>query len=310
MFKYLLFILCVICCTSCYQFRYTHHQPMSVFTDKPSKIAWQKDTFVTKRNKTVVFANFNKPQDTLYSLVDSIKHAYLIKNIGTKFNWYGNPFTRCTDSNSANYLNRIYKYPAIITLLPNGTIANKKVFKPAKKGSLFLNIDMPYCNNLAMQTTKVGYQNMSGFIGYALGASYYTTPKNYWSGEFVFLGTAPLPFGPISFQGEFTRLYQQQMSVLYNVQKHNLHLGVGAVLAKNNWLYGSRTLGGGQGNIPTESYSNISAGLAASIKYSYLHGCFFAMQYKPTVLIVQPKTVLAYQHSISIGIGYRIKLKQ
>jgi hypothetical protein len=290
--------------------RYTHHQPIKVFTAQPSIIIFNQDTFITHRNKTHIYANYNRAQDSLLCINDSFSKFITVKNIGTKYNWGGNVFRRSKDSNSNNYLNRIYKYPDYITILPNGNTVNKKVHSPTKSGTLFLNFGMPFGNHAKVQTTAVGAQQAFGFIGYALGISYYTKPNTYWCSDIALVGTSPFPFGAFDFEGEFTRLFQKQFSILYNVQKNNLHFGFGGMVVQNNWIQSSRTLGGAQGNIPFQQNKNISIGIASSIKYNFAHACFIGLQYKPTFIMVHPSANFAYQHAISICAEFTVRPKR
>ncbi|MES2431105.1 MAG: hypothetical protein V4556_09215 [Bacteroidota bacterium] len=180
-----------------------------------------------------------------------------------------------------------------------------------KKGEFLLKLSLPWVNNFCLKPQNENYKVNTGFVGFAAGLDYYHTQKQFLNvtGSTATNFFIPVP-APAHFEGVHTFINSSSIAVSNNHKLKRISLGYGISYSNNVWdlqYSGSRedTLAFNE-RPRRKSYSTL--GFMFPAHYQIKKSLYAGIIYRPTFFRFNTSEKFAYEHLISIDIGWRIRL--
>ncbi|HAH58102.1 MAG: hypothetical protein KUL83_10595 [Lentimicrobium sp.] len=177
-----------------------------------------------------------------------------------------------------------------------------------KPGRLYLNLEFPYANHFSLRPAGETRQQTFGFMGVFAGAGFMTSATTFIEGGVGAAMDFMLPFpAAVDYWGPYTASTTSWAHLLAGRQYKRFTLGMGAHFTGNHWGYHS---GSGGYEIEDQQFDKnfYYNGLGPIFKTTFTprRNFYLSLLYKP--VIFRFKAPGSYEHFISFGIGWQIKL--
>jgi hypothetical protein len=182
-----------------------------------------------------------------------------------------------------------------------------------RKGQIFLNVSLPWVNSFYLKPDKENYKSNTGFWGIAIGLDYYHHRQQLFnltaSGVMDFF--IPFP-AVVDFIGLNELMSSSYIGFSNNHKLRNFSMGYGLSYTSNTWnlrYFGSQPDTLAIDKQPRKKSSN-AIGFIFPIYYQLGHNFYAGVIYRPTIYRFSTSNHFAYEHLISIDIGWKIRLKK
>jgi hypothetical protein len=177
------------------------------------------------------------------------------------------------------------------------------------KGQINLSLALPHINSFYLKPEGETAKSNSGFWGFSAGLEYYHKDNRYvrLTSNAVTDFFVPIP-AAVDRSGEYESMSSIYFSLTNNHQVNCFHFGYGINYSINSWELNY--------NDPSEPIKepiikiSKSFGLTFTGYYQLTKTFLVGVIYRPTLLIISPKTEFNYEHLISLEFGWRIPLKK
>jgi hypothetical protein len=180
-----------------------------------------------------------------------------------------------------------------------------------KTGQIEIMVSIPYVNNFYSIPEGESAKWGTGFWGISGGLGYQYNPNKF--GSFTLSSQIqygiPIPMGIDYEDGTLEDQYSTNLSITDNYQFNRWTFGYGLSYSRNSW----RIRYFGEDYIPplqvSRHVSNQSIGLNFATYYNVYKNFNVGIVYRPQFLTIDPTTKLNYQHSISLDIAWKWRIK-
>jgi hypothetical protein len=177
---------------------------------------------------------------------------------------------------------------------------------PTEAGQTNLVLSLPYVNNFHLKPAGEPVKVNTGFWGISAGVDRYYKKSRYLN---VSLHAAsdifvPVP-APVRIEGESERMTTTYVTVTDNFRAGRFSFGYGASVARNNWRLSDTY--DSTGTIARHQAS-LSLGVALTAYHQLGERLFVGLIYRPTLVKLHPRRVVAYEHLISLDLQCKIKV--
>jgi len=252
---------------------------------------YKKDLWIPQQySKTIKVQKSKEPLHICFISNDSLEKEYVLISKSIKPN-YEDPIP--TES---------YSYPNRFKLLSQDTIVTKTgSFVRPKKGSVYLNVSVPFGNFYEFAPDNHHKISKGGFLGISLGIDYYHSPKQFlnlsYNSIIDFLAPIPAPVDYENVDAE-TFLWSNNFSLSNNHRLNRFTLGYGFSFATNHY------------NLPNaDPAKHYAIGNVFSTYYQFSKSFHLGVIYRPTYYRPQLLDKFQYEHAISIDLMWKIRLK-
>lgn len=289
---------------SCATMLNPHTKEVNIYTTKPSKIVFKKDTIYTADNRAYILPERGK-KPVAFQVIknDSVRTITLRAKNSLAF--YANIYNYGIGL-IADWKNpKRYTYSTRVFLDSDENKDSYYRYNQLKKKSAFyLHLSIPYGNLMYFKPEDYGQQFSGGFFGLSVGLDYYHKEKQYFSITASAATDYPVPFpAPVDDEGT-----SESMSTFY-VSFSNNHLikhftfGYGLSVARNSW-----------GIYPPYSSSdealvirNSAGGFIFSMYAKPGPRLNIGIIYRPTFYQFDTRQV-EYEHLFSLDLAWKIRL--
>ncbi len=175
-----------------------------------------------------------------------------------------------------------------------------------QEGDVRLAIKLPHFNTLAFTPDKKFRDVEYGFNGYGLGLEYSYRDRKFIaiSGSFVMTFEW---FVPVPLDVEYNKiLLSSYFNITDNMILRNFTIGYGINYSANTWKEWTRTVIGKLTD--SKSFTNNNLGLTLNAYFRAGKTLHLGLIYQPSLLKLNNKPELIYEHSISAGVVWRFKI--
>ena len=278
---------------------------MTVKTTQAATIIYKTDTLSTVKNKVIIPLERSLRAVTLNTVSDSTEGVVTI-NAHNSFAYYYNIINlgigMLVDRNSP----KRYGYPLEIKINPaDSTTRIYSAIKPTKKGNLFVHVSLPYVNNFYFKP-DAGSKHSTGFMGISGGLDYYYRNERYVNLSVSTMMDFFIPFPvPVDYDGgQYDFLSTNCLSLSNNRRIKRFTYGYGLSYVRNNWRF--RDYDNHENDLE-ESYN--AFGLVFPMYYQLGKSFHIGMIYRPTFYRPGLEKNFNYEHTISIDLAWKIKVK-
>lgn len=193
---------------------------------------------------------------------------------------------------------------------PNETKCNTRAEQDSTKGLILIHLSFPYINNFHFSPVNEGTKKNTGFMGYSVGLDYFYKVNQYVSLSFSQIQDFYLPIAFVDKGDEYELMSSYIFNLTNNYQVNRFSFGYGIVFSKNRWEL--RNLSWDENSSTREPLKkdNNVFGLSFSTYYQLTQSFHFGLIYRPTFLRINNEPMLNYEHTISIDIAWKIRLKK
>lgn len=237
----------------------------------------------------------------LYTIETSLSNQYKYLNL---FIWPGY-FIDLTNDKRFTYGEEIF-LDTNNYIIPN----LKQAYKP-KKGQIFCTLSLPWLNNFLIKPQYEDPRLNTGFIGFSTGISYYRNNKTFLSIDFTTITDFFMPFpAPIRKSDGYEQISSTYISISENRTLKKFNFGYGLAYSINKWNKYFEDTNQVEQIAYTINTKSQSFGLIFSSYYNF--GRFFSIgiKYKPDLYRIYPVAKFEYEHSISIDLLWRFRIKK
>jgi len=205
--------------------------------------------------------------------------------------------------------NQYGKQESLLTT-PNETECKARVEQDSTKGQILIHLSFPYINNFHFSPDNEGTKNNTGFMGYSVGLDYFYKVNRYVNFSFSQIQYFYLPIAFVDKGDEYELMSSYIFNLTNNYQVNRFSVGYGIVFSKNSWELRNRSW---DENSPTRKpvkKDNNTFGLSFSTYYQLTQSFHLGLIYRPTFLRVNSDPMFKYEHTISIDIAWKIRIKK
>lgn len=196
----------------------------------------------------------------------------------------------------------------------NLLLAQKRI-QPFKNGDLRLDLKLPHLNYLALNPDREFRDSEFGFNGYGIGAEYSYGDNKFVEASSSFAMTFEFPF-PAPVDAEYNKiLYSFYFNVTDNIIKNRFTFGYGLNYSLNTWKEWTRDFDNWEGDImkyglitSSKVHTNRNLGVHFNSFYRLGKTIHLGLIYQPSLLNLNGRPKLIYEHLISLEVNWRIKL--
>lgn len=322
----LIYILVLITCGSCATVFNKKYYPIHIYSNIDSAQIQIRDNIISLPAKVKIQRSKKNLKITL-TRNDTIVKTFTVKSSPDPVSAYGNlgwmylfPVGYLIDYST----NKGFYYGKIIYLNSKDTsvfirppfLENyHKYFSksfPTHEGQLNLLLSLPHINSYHQRPNEEGLKVNTGFGGFSIGTEYYYK-RNKHINLVLSATTDWMPILPVIFQ-DFSGYYEVLNSAFINVTDNfrfgRNSFGYGINYSVNVWEleYEDRFNPPPQTRESTQKI-NKSFGVTMNFYHQFTNKFHTGLMYKPSFLMVYPKTSLEYEHLISIDFMWKLKLK-
>lgn len=286
---------------------------ITVYTTKPSKIVYNRDTINTTKNKAKLRVRRQKKVLKIVAITDSLTKTIEIKPRKSSMFWCNIPCNYGIGMLVDKKNKKQYSYPSKIYINSADTIASYfKYGQSNNKGEVYLHLSLPHINSFLLHPKNEPTKTNTGFWGFTIGLDYYHS-KN----QFLSLGISgvadfflPIP-APVDISGEYEVMSSRYISLSNNHKLRRFVLGYGISYAQNTWdyrFYDEIDL------LPPKrepvKKSHNALGLIFPAYYQLGQHFNIGVVYRPTFFNFNGANKFQYEHLISIDFSWKIRLKK
>lgn len=189
--------------------------------------------------------------------------------------------------------------------------SNHNQLELSKVGEMEIMFSFPYVNHFYIKPKDEGVKSQMGFWGISVGIGYQYAEKSFAnvvvSGQLN--AELPIPVARDYENGVKEFQYSSNISLMNNHQIKKWIVSYGISFSQQNWhinYYGDFY------NPPTDvnrSYTTNSLGVNVGTYFCIFKNFNVGILYRPNFLMLKPETKWHYQHSISLDIAFRFRIK-
>jgi len=307
------FVLTISSCATVFN---SKTKKIDITTTKPAKIILNKDTLSIVKNRATIHVPRQKEPLKIEIINDSISKtininsknsfAYWLNAYPTPMFWTGFLIDKKNPKR--------YTFPSRIYINMLDSSNKYLLFDPRdRKGQLFLNVSFPWVNNFYLKPDNENYKSNTGFWGIAFGLDYYHNRQQFLnlsaSGVMDFF--IPFP-AAVDFRGLNELMSSSYVGLSNNHKIRNFSFGYGLSYTSNTWNL--RYFGSQPDTLSTDKQprkkSGSAMGFICPIYYQLGHNFYAGVIYRPTIFRPSTSRQFAYEHLISINIGWKMRLKK
>ncbi|MDX9907867.1 MAG: hypothetical protein RBS23_00255 [Mariniphaga sp.] len=177
-----------------------------------------------------------------------------------------------------------------------------------KAGRLYLNLELPYANHFSLRPSGETRQQTFGFMGVFLGAGYMTSATAFIEGGIGAAMDFMLPFpAAVDYWGPYTSSSTSWAHILAGRHYKRFSAGMGVHFTGNHWGYHNGM--GGYDDEDTRPDKNLYYnGMGPIFKTTFTprRNFYLSLLYKPVIFRFEAPN--SYEHFLSLGMGWQIKL--
>ena len=307
------FVLAISSCATVFN---SPTKQIAINTTSPAQVIYNNDTLSTINNRAIIQVPRQKESLIIKIIGDSISKTININSKNSFAYWlnaYPTPMFWTGFSIDKKNPKR-YTFPGRVYI--NTSDSSGKYLRydhRDKKGQIFLNVSFPWVNSFCLKPDNENYKSNTGFWGLALGLDYYHSKH-----QFLTLTTSAVTdfFVPVPAAVDYKGLYEIMSSTYIGLSNNhkirNFSLGYGLSIAHNTWnlhYSGSRSDTLTIDKQPRKR-SGSAIGFIFPVYYQLGQNFYAGVIYRPTVFRFSTSSQFAYEHLISIDIGWKIRLKK
>lgn len=289
------------------------HKNITIYTDIPSAIVYEKDTIITEKNKAILNVERSKEPLSLTAISDSLSKTLSVESRNSTEYWmnivsnFG--IGMLVDQNNP----KRYTYPSKIYINSDDKdIISFKRPPIDRNKSLYLHISLPWINSFHLNPHGEDTKTNIGFWGLALGLDYWYSSTSYLSGiaSWNLDIAVPVP-AVIDYSGEHDFMSSRYIGVTHNHNIKRWTLGYGVVYAENEWEHRYYEDFGPPPPVraPVKKRHN-TFGCVFPIYYRLTNHVNLGVLYRPTLLKSNSESKSPYEHLISIDLAWKIRVKK
>jgi len=299
--------------TSCATVFNQPYKNVTIYTTKPSKVVYKRDTVDTKNNKAHLLVLRDKENLSIVAITDSITKTIDVKSKNSFWYWVNIPYTAGIGMLIDRENPERYSYPKRIYINSTDTINKYYSYSQSdNKGELHLHLSLPHFNFFNL--TPEGEKNKTGasFWGLTVGLDYYHK-KN----QFVNLGTSyafglPFPFpAAVDFEGERELMSSWYINLSNNHRLGRFIVGYGLSFGRNIWDFGYYSW---KDDLPPTkdpvTKSHYAFGLMLPAYFQLSEHFYIGVVYRPTFFRPNLTDKFVYEHLISIDFAWKIRIRK
>jgi hypothetical protein len=302
---YLLLTIGCLCC-SCATLFNSRREPLTVQTDTPARIVFEKDTFQTVKNRVRLNPVRSKQPLKLTLLRDSFKKELSIPAINS-FAYSSNYWNYGVGYLLERKSPKRYGYPVVI--YADAAKKENNLRKP-EKGSLFIHFSLPHVNAFQLSPDHESTKSNIGFGGLSGGLDYYYRKNRFisFSGSAVADFFIPVP-ATVDFSGPRELMTSRYLSLSNNHRIGRFSFGYGLSLGENTWdyQYHDRFDPPPPVRDPVKR-SNTALGLVFPGYYQLGNSFNLGLIYRPSFLRFGGVKSFQYEHLISLDFAWKVRL--
>lgn len=276
------------------------------------------DTITLKRSKNDINLTFSGDSiEREYTIKSSPNTAFLVYNIlwnyaapiayiidltTPKRFYYGDEFFFDTNDTSSVIIPEYRKSYEDYFLKPY----------PTKRNEFNVFVSLPHINSFHMKPEGEGLKTNTGFWGLTLGLEYFYKENKYISinANRVSDFFVPIPASP-GIEGFYEAMNSTYISISDNLKFNRFTIGYGFCYAINLW----EIRDDGYMDTDDEPFENISkshitTGLLISSYHRILEDLYLGVIFRPTFLKLKNPNEFAYEHLISISLGWKFRINK
>jgi hypothetical protein len=291
---------------------------VNIYTSAPAKVTTRGRTLTTLNNEVQIKIPRSGSPAIIKVSSDSIQRNIVLSPINS-FAWYTNIYfnwgigmlVEAKKPLRYTYPRHVYINMADTTSSYHRYIPKQNRYRPAyNKGELHLALSLPYGNIFLLKPNQEPVKTSGGFFGAGIGLDYYHRNNQFINVSATAVSDFPIPFpAPLDRRGEYETMASAYFSISNNHDVRRFSLGYGVTYAFNTWAHNN---GGGlvvspPSHEPVRKSQNAWGLLLSS--YYHITPVFSAgITYRPTLLRPSADHPFEYEHLISIGCSWKIKL--
>jgi hypothetical protein len=306
----LLVLLHLILLNSCATIMNDRHTTTTLYTNSPTKVVVNQDTFSTVNNQLPLSLLRGKKPVSILIITDSAEKVHSI-NSKNSFAYYGNIICNYgvgmfIDRNNP----KRYTYPRRVYLNVSDTLNEFLTVERSHKGKVFLHLSLPHVNSFLLSPENESARTNTGFWGISIGLHYFHQNNQFLnvsvSGVADFFVAIP---AAVDISGEYGLMSSRYLSFSNNHNIKRFSFGYGFSYAKNTWdlRYYDRFNPPPPSRDPVKK-SNDALGLVFSSYYQAGKSFNLGVIYRPTVYRLDAQPSFQYEHLLSLDFGWRIPL--
>jgi hypothetical protein len=189
-------------------------------------------------------------------------------------------------------------------------INSSDTIKGITKGQISLHLSLPYINNFHLNPVNEGTKNNTGFMGYSVGLDYYYKPNQFVNLSFSQIQDFFLPIAFVDRGDEYELMSSYVFNLTNNHKVKRFSLGYGIAFSKNSWELRNLSWDENSSTRKPVKKNNNALGLSFSSYYQLTQSFYVGFIYRPTFLRLNSDPTFKYEHTISIDIAWKIRLKK
>ena len=176
------------------------------------------------------------------------------------------------------------------------------------KGTFRFIVSFPYINSFYLQPENENFKNNTGFMGSTFGLDYFYKTNRYFNFSFSQIVDfySPLPFRDHEKVYELMDSYYISLSNNHKVNRFSF--GYGFSFAQNNWEVINNSWDENSSTREPVKKTNNAIGLVSSSYFQLTPTFHLGIVYRPTFLRPDIEPMFKYEHTISIDIGWKIRI--
>lgn len=299
--------------SSCATFLNGPSQTITLHINSTARIIHNQDTLSTQANKALL--NVPRKRDSIqFQLITETGSKTISIPSKKSFAFWSNIFCNygigmLVDRKSP----KRFAYPKDVCLTTDDIQFKRFSCPPSDgKGRINLQVSLPHLNSFYLQPALEDPITSTGFGGITLGLDYYHSKKQFInfsiSGVTDFLFFIPVP---VEQSGEYEVITSHYFSITNNHRIERFTVGYGLSLSKNIWDL--RYANAFDPPPPTRDpvkRSSTALGLIIPTYFQLRKNFYLGLTYRPSFYRPDLDSKFRYEHLISIGFGWRIRLKK
>ena len=284
-----------------------------ISTTKPSQIIYHGDTLQTSRNKVALTVDRKNEPVKITVLNDTLEKYIEIQPTNSFAYWANILYTFGIGMIADKHSPRRYTYPRRIYLNSSDTISEYFKFSQSKnKGELHLHFAIPYINSFSLIPENEKRKSNTGFWGISLGLDYYHSNNEFISLSITGASDFFVPFpAAVDISGEYEQMSSGYLSLSNNHRISRLTIGYGVSYGRNAWefIYIPRFNPPPPSRDPVKKAHN-ALGLIFPATFQAGRNFNIGFVYRPTFYRPELTKTFYYEHLMSLGFVWKIRLKK
>lgn len=198
---------------------------------------------------------------------------------------------------------------AVVLLAACHVVFSRESRQPYQKGDVRLNLGLPHFNTFSFSVNNEFRDVEYGFNGYSIGLGYSYRDNRFMELSYAYVMTFEW-FIPVPADAEYNKIMTSSyFNITDNLVLGSFTIGYGLHYSANTWREWTRNLDSTNYQ-PTHrrTFRNQNLGLNLNAWFRVGRTLHFGLIYQPSLLNLNDRLMLIYDHSISAGVLWRFKL--